>query len=423
MVSHGNSLLSRIFRAEWFWAIMFFALFFTNQMNFRGSEIIAGGNIDFQVLIRLAVLGGVFFICAFYYKKFFNVIREIPLFFHSALLVFLFVITSLPWVFNFYSIYGLITHILMFYIIVVFVLRCGFDKVLYYYVSGVVLFCVVSMLFYYVAPDVGRYSYYNEANEYFQSRRMSGIAGHPNTLGFMAGTGILGFLHLKISKYPINKLLYFGIFIVLACLLLTDSRTSLGGMLLMVGIYLTLHFKLLWASILIGVVSIALVFFSEEMGVGIMTEVLQSMSRSGDIDEITSLTGRSHVWDQMFVLIEKRPFFGWGHATMSHVLASYKQEIGFEVGQAHNLYLQILFSGGFVGLFLYFINLLCALWPAAIQAYKERTPFILCLLFNIMLASFTESIMISSVANNAYLIFVISLAALAVECKEMRKSA
>lgn len=406
-----------------FWHFcLFFVLFFTNQMNFRGSEYITGGNLDIQVFIRLAVLGGVGVICALYYKDFVACLRDIPLFFHGLLLLFLLVVTCMPWTFDFYSVYALVTHLLLFYVVVVLVVRCGFENSLYYYVAGVSIFCLVSLIFYYVIPDVGRYSYWDERNIYFQSTRMSGIASHPNSLGFMAATGILGLLHLICIRYPFHKILYVGGVVIFLCLVLTDSRTSMAGTFFMVVTYLSIYFRIFSLTALGIVLSGAFVFLSFQFSWGILFDALQLVSRSGNVEEITSLTGRSHVWEQMMVLIERRPFFGWGHATMGRVLAEYKQEIGFEVGQAHNLYLQIMFAGGLIGFFVYILNIFSALFVSVLQALESKTAFSFCILLYILIASFTEAFMLSSVANNAYLVFVMCLTALSVECQKRRRT-
>ncbi len=392
--------------------LLFFLLFFTNQMNFRGSELIAGGKIDIQTLVRLFCLIGVFSICSLNYKVFVNSLRHIPLFFHAVFLVFLFFVTCMPWTFNFYSTYAFLTHIVMFCAVVVLVKRFGFENTLYYYVCGGSIFCVLSVVFYYFVPEVGRYWYWNEYNVFFQSTRMSGIAGHPNSLGFMCATGIVGIVHLFFSRYPIHKALFIGGALLLFCLVMTHSRTSLAGMILMVGLYVVIHLRLFSVLSFSGVLVLALFLIVSQLFGDAVFDFLRVFSRSGDIEEITSFTGRSYIWEQMFVFIERRPFFGWGHATMSDVLSAHKQEIGFEVGQAHNLYLQIMFSSGLVGFFLFMVGVFVAFYTSVIQAFRFKNPFFVCVLIYILIASLTESFMLSSVANNAYLVFILFLAGL-----------
>ncbi len=415
-----RSILSRVVSGDSFWFLLFFTFLFTSQMTFRGSDIIAGGTTDFQVFIRLGVLAGTFAFLLFYYKRFFLMLREVPIFFHFLLLIFLLVVTVLPHAFSFYSLYCLATNFMMFYIVVLFVDRLGMDKALYYYACGVAVFCAVGMAFYYAFPAIGRYWYWNEAGVFYQSTRMSGIAGHPNTLGFMAATAILSFFHLVMQRYQMSRLLYLGMIIVFACLILTDSRTSLFGTILMSGMYLVLYLRMTWVAILLGVFAVAFLLLSLEFSWGIVENLLLSVSRSGSIEEVTSLTGRSYIWDQVVLFIEKRPIIGHGHATMSTVLSAHKDEVGFEVGQAHNIYLQMLFAGGFIGFFIYIIGIFAALIPSIVISYHKRYPFMTCIVFYIILTGFTETIILSTVANNAYFVFVLGLAGVAVESRNMR---
>lgn len=398
--------------------LLFFVFFFTSQMTFRGSDIIGGGTFDLQVIIRLLVLAAVFCVCLLNYKVFFSHLRYMPLFFHAVMLMIFLVVTIMPWSFNFYSVYAVLTHLIMFYTVVVLTLRFGFENALYYYVAGVCIFCLCSLIAYYAFPTVGRYWFFNDHGVFFQSTRMSGIAGHPNSLGVMCTTALLGLLHLVCIRYPVSKIVYIGAMIILLCLFLTDSRTSQGGTLLMAGVYLAVYLRLFSVAMLAGVSFSLLVLASIVFSWDILFEVLQLVSRSGDVEEITSLTGRSHVWEQLFILMERRPVLGWGHATMGSVLLEYKDEIGFEVGQAHNLYLQIFFSSGAVGFFVYMLTLLSSVFVAFVQAHRDRAPFLLCVLIYIMLASFTEAFMLSSIANNAYLLFVLCLTAVSIECKK-----
>ena len=55
--------------------------------------------------------------------------------------------------------------------------RYGSDNMIYYYCVGTVIFCVISLLFYYLAPDIGRYVYW-QGDGLFQSTRLKGIGGN-----------------------------------------------------------------------------------------------------------------------------------------------------------------------------------------------------------------------------------------------------
>ena len=401
--------------------LLFLALCFTNQMNFRGSEVIASGNVDIQVFIRLFVLGACFMLCLPFYKQFVRMILAFPSFFHVLLLVYLLVVTLLPHSINFYSIYALLTLFMLFYVMSIFVAQLGIDRAIYYYVLGIGVFCLVSILLYYISPDIGRYSFwYND--ELFQGTRMSGISGHPNTLGFMTASALIGALHLVLKHYRVNKIFYFFVPLILFCLVLTNSRTSMASLILMFGLYASLHFRLFSVAFILGIIGALVLVLALEFSPNILNDVLTGMSRSGNVDEITSLTGRSHIWDQVFIFIEQRPVLGWGYGTIGDVLYAHRYEVGFHVGQAHNIFLQILFSGGVIGPFIYIIGYVFSIFIAVLKALRlNRTAFELCILLYILLSGMTETIILSNVANNAYLVFSMCIASLSVFSIEYKK--
>lgn len=139
------------------------------------------------------------------------------------------------------------------------------------------------------------------------------------------------------------------------------------------------------------------------------------------MEEITSLTGRSTIWEQIIIMIEKRPIFGWGHAVMNSVLISHKEEIGFEVAQAHNLYLQIAFAGGIVGLFIFISSLIASLYISLIKTLERVSAYEFCILLFIILNGITETIILASVCNNSYLVFVICIASLSIYCESTQR--
>lgn len=420
---HGASsgmIDHHVFRPEWFGFLMFFALFFTTQMDFRNSEIVLNRSFDPQIIIRLLVLGGIFALNIPYLKLVLKQLKEIPSFFHLIYLAYLYVVSCNFETVNYYTFYALTTHILMLYVVLVMTARFGFNNMVYYYFIGTVVFGTISLVYYYAIPEIGRYTYWLHDGTLFQSTRLKGIGGHPNMLGFMMAAGVLSFVHLLARGYPMHKLLYPCVMIVLFCLILTNSRTSLGGMILMVGLYLSLAWRMFPFAVIGGIGMVGVMMYAAALPADWVTELLTMFSRSGELSELTTLTGRSHIWDVMFILIEKKPVFGWGYATLGDVLIANSDEVGFTVRQAHNLYLQVLFVGGFVGMFFFVISMIAALIPAIVKTLKERVAFELCIIVFILFSGITEAIIMTSVATNNYLLLALSLASLSIFCEKSR---
>jgi exopolysaccharide production protein ExoQ len=400
--------------------ILFFIVSFAIQMNFRGYGATTGtGNFDLQVLLRLAILFGGFLYCATQYKHFFKLIYEAPVLIHATLLLYLFVVTGFSENVTFYAIYALITITFMFYITTVIISKMGILNTMYCYICMNSVFCLLSILAYYFVPDLGRYIYWQD-DALFVSSRMSGISGHPNTLGFICAVSLIMFMHLKIQKHDMHKIIYVGVALMVLCLILTNSRTSIIGLVMMLGLYSFLYLRLFTFSAVMGCVLFFVCLIAIETYGNFIPELTKGLSRSGNAEEITSLTGRSQVWEQLFLLIEEKPIAGWGHASIGTVLEARRDEIGFDAGQAHNLYLQLLFSGGAIGFLLYLINIAFTAGFSIFAAYRLRNPLYICLILYFMLSGFTETFILSSIANGEYTAFVICLSSLSLICFEQR---
>ncbi len=74
----------------------------------------------------------------------------------------------------------------------------------------------------------------------------------------------------------------------------------------------------------------------------------QSVSRSGESSEITTLTGRTEIWEIAIDAVRERPLAGIGAGSTHEVflVAQEDDRIGFAVTHGHNLVVQLLLSGG-----------------------------------------------------------------------------
>jgi O-antigen ligase len=134
-------------------------------------------------------------------------------------------------------------------------------------------------------------------------------------------------------------------------------------------------------------------------------EILRVLSRSGDISEITSMTGRSDIWAAIPKLIEGRVWIGFGYGSSIFVIPAHEAEVGFLTSHAHNLMLQLLLTTGWIGVGLFTISFLLAGLRAAY--FADRT--ILLLLGFVILNGITESSAFSSVANICTLAYALAV--------------
>ena len=119
-------------------------------------------------------------------------------------------------------------------------------------------------------------------------------------------------------------------------------------------------FLVLAATIALTVVVIT---FSEQ--------VFSFISRSGSADEIRSATSRTVIWPVALSMIQQSPLIGWGYASALTLLSEHPA-IYFGAAHCHNIYIEVLFSGGLFGLFAFLWCVFISLVIAARKGKKEE---------------------------------------------------
>jgi len=155
----------------------------------------------------------------------------------------------------------------------------------------------------------------------------------------------------------------------------TKSRTTLAGMILSLMItqilvvrgtnrLLLITFGLLATSL--GIIGSS--FLSQRS-----TGSLGTLLTMGRKDDVSSLSGRLPLWEELLTSINKAPILGhgylgyWDHKRVEYLSATFR----WEIPHGHNLYLDTLLDGGVVGLFLLIIVILTALYEAA-RLYSQK---------------------------------------------------
>jgi O-antigen ligase len=157
-------------------------------------------------------------------------------------------------------------------------------------------------------------------------KRLTGITGTANVAGYISAFTCLALYNYR--RYIPNRIpLYFYAMIAInfAVLLLSNSRTSLAALLLSIAVAEMVRLTLSRIIVFFSLICFLILFL---MVVDIES-ILVMATRSGDISEITSGTGRSVIWSLVMRLIEERPFFGWGYASTIFVLPDEGASLGF----------------------------------------------------------------------------------------------
>lgn len=187
--------------------------------------------------------------------------------------------------------------------------------------------------------------------------RMGGTS-HPNTL---AGTSVLMivilaylFFEKRISFWLASPLFM----LCLATLIATGTRVALIAAFFAIAFV----YRHVWWRKDVLPISVVLLMLIPCIGIFLLSDdsvtfgsaIAKSTTRSGDLEEISTVTGRAEIWEHVIGMIADRPIQGYGPGTAKY----YLEQEGMLL-HCHNVVLSLAFAGGFVcGLFalMMFLN-------------------------------------------------------------------
>ena len=155
---------------------------------------------------------------------------------------------------------------------------------------------------------------------------------------------------------------------------LTKSRTSAAGLILCLGLLGAIAAPPRWrlgALVAGGTVGGGALLLALSCGADPLGGALDAATL-GRKEQISSLTGRHEIWEEVGRFVDRRPLAGWGYDTFwtpDHV-ATVSENCGWGLREAHSAYRDVLLSVGQVGLGLLVPALLWA-WAAAALRYAR----------------------------------------------------
>lgn len=199
---------------------------------------------------------------------------------------------------------------------------------------------------------------------------LSGVAqlsggAHPNILGLMACYVSISGLYFFFSDrahawHKTLALVLLGLGVL--SLVLSVSRSGMISFLIASCLFLIFSVKRLWVSFLVVGTTSAFVLLLNSRW---FLETSTSWFVRGDASNLSSLTGRTNIWDLSLRLISEKPFLGWGFGA----LYSEDYSAGFFLRQVegtntHNAWMQFALETGVVGLTLMLIFLVAAVYQS-----------------------------------------------------------
>jgi O-antigen ligase len=231
--------------------------------------------------------------------------------------------------------------------------RCGARELHLALLAGTSIFLVGSWIVYLLAPEIGTVTFVSGRK---MVTRFVGLAGTPNGAGQMAALHLVVFaslyasgLHRSCRRALIVTMAGVTV-LAIGALILAQSR---GSALALIATALLL-FAQRTRSIPLVIAGFALAVFSMLALPGLVDWLAQTVtgfSRGGSLNEIVTMTGRTHVWSFIVEKAMESPIYGFGYGAGKEIINQGYQNAwggGFG-GSAHNAFLQTLLDLGFLG--------------------------------------------------------------------------
>ncbi len=222
---------------------------------------------------------------------------------------------------------------------------------------------------------------------------------HPNTEAIY-GSMLCLFAPLLSStkfRWKVVALMIFGIGII--CLIMTKSRTSMVAA--MIGIAVIQVLSLRGERRLVLAVGLLLV-----AGIGATAMAFAGMQAANDLgsmadmgrgEDMTTLTGRLPLWEILLEAISHSPWIGHGYLAYwdDEQVEYLSKTLKWEIPHGHNMYLDITLDAGLIGLGLFFLCLITALFSTlgtASQSERQTRVFVFGLIVCALVNGFAESL-------------------------------
>lgn len=231
-------------------------------------------------------------------------------------------------------------------------------------ISGLVI-GALSIVAYYVFPDIGRSTV--EAYLSDPGGRMRGVTPQPNTLGAVSAfTALLAVMYFQSFTMRQRVLASAAILVSAFCLVYSDSRTSIAALALCL-----LFWWLRRTNVALNLFTIVAIALAACLVITFVPDVTTFLTRSDSVaTDLSSLNGRSWIWNVAWESIYAHPTLGQGYGASRLILPMDDRLFGAAVN-THNLYLELLFSGGLVLFGLFVLVAAATIFRSATRGHTE----------------------------------------------------
>jgi len=271
-------------------------------------------------------------------------------------------------------------------------------------IGAIMMTLAASWFLYLFMPEYGVMIELTDSSGDYGVERMGGTS-HPNVL---AGSSVLCFvatLYLMVGR---KLSLFWTIpiaFVCLATLAMTGTRVAVAAgflsiMIVYRGVLLNRKvFPFVVGAAALVVLAIGVSLASDTSGMG-SKSLLQSLTRSGDVDEISTLTGRAEIWEYCIKKIGESPVIGYGPGSPKPMLETQDTLL-----HTHNVILHMSFVGGLLGGFCVIMLFL----HQAVVSLKAIYPLPAMISIIILMNSMTENPIFDYVPGAPTILFLVAI--------------
>jgi exopolysaccharide production protein ExoQ len=277
----------------------------------------------------------------------------------------------------------------------------GMDRFLNLILIGLIINLLVGWVIYIAIPSVGVFE------EVLPNKtivpRMGGL-GHPNSVGRIGILSVMlvtaRMLRLKGQGKNAGIGVWWMVTILgLASVYAASSRTAVVAGGAAIG-FLMVDRLFSRAGVTAAVGAAALVLFGG-VGAALISgndlggRLISAVTKTGDVRELTSATGRTEIWAEAIRLIGQRPITGYGLNSAPALMEDFSYH-------THNMVLHAAFSGGLLAGFL---AILCLIWNFT-KGLPSDLPIIRAVSMFILVSSIFEDTVLETFAGPSTVLWI-----------------
>jgi len=387
----------------WIGTFLFVAAAILTEANFRittGETV----SLDWQVLMRLALLASMGVYGLYHLGRTWQHLLEFPG--AWTLLLTLWALLTIPFAINPLHATVATTAILCLTVFAPAAIdQIGQQRTAIAFTIGLLGFIAACWATFYLYPELGRYPF-NPPEETFGRDRLAGLSP-PNGLGRQAGLTLIFVMVLGYQQIWRWRTVLLASAFLLVTAYMTDSKTAMISIVVSMS-YLGLRIlgsRRVTAIACCAAAAIGLLFWlNENHLLPINLDAIASrFSRSGDADEVYSLTGRDALWEFTIRKISESPICGYGMGCVRFVMP--ESDIAWGTFQAHNLFLNLALMTGIVGAGFFAASVLSQLF----NSFRQPSLLVDTLLIHVLIGGIGDSMMFNPITDCHTLVWFMML--------------